>query len=199
MSPALVHGESLMEYFRALVEDALEHQHLQALELTRYYLVRLLVEHARAERGRTADVRGDEPLALRLARALEAGGIRQRTELRLLGDDALFVSGFFSDSLARRVVDVDYYAALGGYAYQTLSQWEPDTLAPTYHELGQRFLAFADVLTEVSEQSALTSDANLLRLYERWVHSASPRNTERLIRRGIVPVAVAVEGRSKLQ
>ena len=53
-----------------------------------------------------------EPLALRLGRALESGGLEQRARLRNLGDFSLFMSGFFSDSLQparrrRRLLRVD--------------------------------------------------------------------------------------------
>jgi hypothetical protein len=191
MRPELVQAETLVEFFHRLVLQALARQQVRVLDLTRYYLVQLLASRARISDTHTGAGRGDEPLALRYARAIESAGSRQRAELRGLADDALFVSGFFSDSLARRVVDMDYYASLGGHAYQHLSALDTDTLAPTFAELAQRFLACAEVLAEVSEQSSLTSDTDLLRLYERWVFHGSSRNTERLIRRGIAPVPQA--------
>ena len=64
----------------------------------------------------------DEPLALRLGRALGSGGLEQRARLRYLGDFSLFTSGFFSDSLSRRAVDVDYYVSMGEFAYGSLSR-----------------------------------------------------------------------------
>jgi hypothetical protein len=198
MGPDVVRSESIAEFFRSLVDDAIAHQRVDALDLTRYYLVQLLSAQARVGAQGDGPPR-DEPLALWFARALESGGLRQRTELRGLADHALFVSGFFSDSLARRVVDVDYYASLGGYAYQQLSACESDTLAPAYGELGHRFLAFADILTEVSEQSGLTSDRDLLRLYERWLQFGSARHEERLRRRGITPTIQARAARTRVQ
>lgn len=189
MRPELVKNESLVEYFKDLVDEALEHQRQSALDLTRYYLVQLLAAQTRRDPAAADAGSGDEPLALRYARALEAVGLHKRLELRGLADYSLFISGFFSDSLARRVVDVEYFAALGGHAYQCLASLESDTLSPVYGELGRRFLAFADVLTEVSEHSGLTSDRDLLRLYERWMQFGSVRNRERLARCGITPVS----------
>jgi hypothetical protein len=197
MRPDLVKSETLTEFFMCLVDEALTHQGLTALDLTRYYLVQLLAGRARVDR--VAAASQPEPLALWFARALDSAGARKRAELRGLADHALFVSGFFSDSLARSVVDVDYYASLGGYAYQHLSALESDTLSPAFAELGRRFLAFADVLTEVSEQSGLTNDSDLLRLYERWVAHGSGRNSDRLRRRGITPSIQAVHARRRLQ
>jgi hypothetical protein len=198
MRAELVRRESLAEFFRCLVDEALTHQRLRVLDMTRYYLVQLLESRVRRAPGSSGSPE-DEPLAIRLARALEAVGAQQRRELRGLADDALFVSGFFSDSLARSVVDVDYYASLGGHAYQQLGAFDSDTLAPAFCELGARFLAFADVLTEISEHSALTSDRDLLRLYERWVRHGSRRNEERLLRRGITPSVQAVQALGRVQ
>lgn len=188
MGTARVHRESAAEYFRSLVESALDHQHVRAGELTSYYLVNLLCGYVRFGT-RTAPPLDDEPLALRLAKALESGGEEQRARLRTLGDVSLFVSGFFSDSLRRRVVDVDYYVSMGEYAYGSLSRFEHDTFATTFAELAERFPSFVDVLSEVSEQSGLTSGHDLLRLYERWLKAGSRRSGRQLADRGIVPNA----------
>lgn len=188
MSTALFHRETPAEYFRTLVESACEHQRLKVSDLTSYYLVNLLCGYVRFGPGSPASP-DDEPLALRLAKALESGGEEQRARLRSLGDVSLFVSGFFSDSLHRKVVDVDYYVSMGEYAYGSLSRWERDTFAVTFAELAERFAHFVDVLGEVSEQSGLTSQQDLLRLYERWLRTGSRRSGQKLAERGIVPNA----------
>jgi len=133
-------------------------------------------------------VLSDEPLAVRLGHALESGGSRQRMLLRQIGDASLFISGFFPDRLRRSLVDVDYYATLGGYAYGSLGQREDETLAPVFAELADQFLVFVDVLSEVSERSALTSSTDVLRLYERWLRTGSKYCGQRLIEQGVVPV-----------
>ena len=70
MGRPLVGEQTAAEYFKELVESALIRQHLQAGDLTEYYLVNLLCQYIRL------DGRGDdgEPLAFRLARALDSGG-----------------------------------------------------------------------------------------------------------------------------
>ncbi len=184
MRPGLLQQESLFEYFKRLIDEAIDHQRLRTLDETRFYLVRLLAGYGGLG---TAQAPSDEPLALRLLRALEEGGSARRRQLRALADAALFMSGFFSDRLARQAVSVGYCARVGGFAYQELGSTRSETLAPTFAELGSRFLQFADVLTEVSEQSALTSDSDLLRLYERWLEHGSARSQRRLLERGIIP------------
>ena len=182
MSEAVFRRESAVEYFKDLVDGALEHQHVNAGELTAFYVVHLLAGFLQ----RPADNDG-EPLALKLAAALETGGLRQRTTLKQIGDLSLFISGFFSDSLRRKLVDVDYYVSIGGYAYNTLSRHESDTFSPVFAELGEKFAAFVDVLSEVSERTACSSNADLLRLYEKWLKTGSRRSGELLIERGVVP------------
>lgn len=184
-------AESPAEYFRELVESVLDRQRINAAELTAFYVVNLLCGYVRLASGDAAlPGGGDEPLAIQLQRAMDAGGLQQRLRLRRLGDVSLFVSGFFSDSLRRKLVDVDYYIAMGGYAYGSLSRIDDeDRFAPVFAELADKFVAFVDVLSEVSERSALTSNADLLRLYERWLRTGSRRNGQLLVERGIVPNA----------
>lgn len=182
----MVRRESAVEYFKELVEGAIAHQRLEANELTAFYIVQLLTGFLHRPGDQPED---NEPLALQLAQALDSGGMRQRAGLKQVGDVSLFVSGFFSDSLRRKLVDVDYYATIGGFAYHTLSRYETDTFAQVFAELGDKFAAFVDILTEVSERSSCTSNADLLRLYERWLKTGSRRSGQLLLERGVVPNA----------
>jgi hypothetical protein len=184
MSEAVFRRESAVEYFKELVDGALSHQGLATQELTAYYVVQLLASFTQRP---GLDHPEQAPLAVRLARALESGGMRQRASLKDIGDVSLFVSGFFSDSLNRKLVDVDYYVAIGGYAYNALSRVETDTFSPVFAELGKKFAGFVDVLTEVSERTSCTSNADLLRLYERWLKTGSPHSGQLLVERGVVP------------
>jgi hypothetical protein len=175
------------EYFKELVESALSRQQLRPNELTSYYLVDLLCRFVRPDRRIPfADDTG-EPLALRLGRALESGGMEQRARLRNLGDFSLFMSGFFSDSLNRRAVDVDYYVSMGEYAYGSLSRRDEDALGEVFAELARKFVPFMDVLAAVSEQAGMRSSVDVLRLYEKWLRTGSARDGQRLADRGIVP------------
>jgi hypothetical protein len=184
MSHVEFRRESAVEYFKQLVDEALAHQRIAAQELTAFYVVQLLAGYLQQPEEDSA-----EPLALKLARALEGGGFQQRTTLRQIGDTSLFVSGFFSDSLRRKLVDVDYYVSIGGYAYNALSRQETDALSPVFAELANKFVGFVDVLSEVSERSACSSNSDLLRLYEKWLKTGSTRSGQLLIERGVVPNA----------
>jgi hypothetical protein len=183
MSEAVFHRESAVEFFKELVEGALAHQGLAANEMTAFYVVHLLASFVNG----APDAKTDAPLGLRLACALETGGAAQRSSLKQIGDRSLFISGFFSDSLNRKLIDVDYYVSIGGCAYNALSRNETDTFSPVFAELSEKFVGFVDVLSEVSERTSCASNADLLRIYEKWLKTGSRRSGQLLVERGVVP------------
>ena len=191
MAEPLVHAQTPVEFFKEQVEAACERQHLHPQPLTSYYVVTLLSDFAHLGKTSVTDAVGsNEPLGLKLLRALDSGGTTQRLGLKQVGDASLFISGFFSDSLRRTLVDVDYYVSLGGYAYRSLVSSE-DTLSPIFAELSDKFVCFVDVLADVSARTSLTNDTDLLRLYEKWMRTGSRRNGDLLAEKGIVPNAAA--------
>ena len=97
------------------------------------------------------------------------------------------MSGFFADSFRRRSVDVDYYKSMGEYAYGSLSRADDDAFAEVFGELARRFVGYMDVLADISERTALTSTADVLRLYEKWLRTGSERDGRRLVECGVLP------------
>ncbi|NNF51989.1 MAG: hypothetical protein HKN59_06095 [Gammaproteobacteria bacterium] len=190
---------NVREFFRDSVESALVNQNLNADDHTVHYVVNILTMFTRAEElyEDTPDGRQLKPLALMLSDALEANSERQRNEaLRRLGDVSLFVAGFFSQMFARRLVDVDYYVAMGGNAYGSLHNHLRGTqnghgFASVYRELARKFQGFVDVLWEVSEGTGMSSNGDILRLYEIWMKTGSKRAGALLRKLGVQPVAVS--------
>ena len=182
MSGKIVFGQTAQEYFREALSSALAHRRLRLREPTEFYVVNLLAGHV----GRAAAVEA-EPLAFILKRALEAQREERRRALKRLGDTSLFVSGFFGDSLAGSLVDVNYYIAMGERAYDALSGFEraPGGLGDVYEELAERFPELVDVLAEIAELSELSSNRGLVKLYERFLATGSRRVAERLRERGV--------------
>lgn len=183
MADAIVRSESPTEFFRELVETAMHNQHVSAHELTSFYVVNLLAGFVRGD----VDRDGSEPLGARLAQALQTAGVAQRDGLRKVGDQSLFMSGFFSDSFTRSLVDIDYYIHLGEHAYRSLARHGNQTLGDVFDELSDKFTTFVDVLGEVSERTSLSSNSDVLRLYEKWLKTRSRRSGDLLAARGIVP------------
>lgn len=187
MSDAILFGKSAHEFFREMVADALSHRRARVQEVTEFYLVNLLAGFLEKERLFVEQPDGTvtaEPLALILLRALEADRRRRAAELRRLGDTALFVSGFFGDSLARSLVDVDYYIAMGERAYGALAESERGGGHP-YEELADRFEEFVDLFAEIAELSDLRSNRGLVKLYERFLVTRSERVARQLRERGV--------------
>lgn len=189
---------NVREFFRDSVESALLNQNLSADDHTVHYVVNILTMFTRAEElyEETPDGRQLKPLALMLSDALEANSERERNDaLRRLGDVSLFVAGFFSHMFARRMVDVDYYVAMGGNAYGSLHQrlrgaQYGQAFAGVYRELARKFQGFVDVLWEVSEGAGLSSNGDILRLYEIWMKTGSKRAGALLEKLGVQPVCV---------
>jgi hypothetical protein len=186
MATSLVHADTPLAFFYGLVEDALERQRVRPREETTFYLVTLLAGFVNPQRPGAGLT--DDPLAIRLASALQSGGTARREGLRRVGDLSLFVSGFFPDSLTRTLVDVDYYIAMGGAAYGSLGREGADARAATFAELADRFVEFVDVLTEVSEHTSSAPNSDVLRLYDRWMRTGSRGSGQRLVERGVLPV-----------
>jgi hypothetical protein len=198
MAEKLVRDETPLEFFREQLVRAMEHQRVSTSAFTEYYLVNLLTACVQgdplpAEPGNNYD---ETPLALVYLRSLTASRAERTRLLRATGDSALFVSGFFADSLMRKMADLAYYRAMGGQAYRRLSQ--EDARGPVgggvFSELARRFTEFADVLSEVSEATRPLCNRSVLTLYERWLQTRSRWAAELLAEQGLTPMAPSDEG-----
>jgi hypothetical protein len=193
---SLVAVSSLREFFRDAFHAASEHQRLDIDEQAEQYVVNLLTMFSRADAlyERTPEGLRIKPLAHMLAEALEAptATARQRS-LQRLGDVSLFVAGFFARSFARKLIDIDYHIAMGGNAYSSLADTMQRSMsgrcvAGIYAQLAQKFQRLVDALNEVSEMSYRHTDADILRLYEVWMKTGSPRAHGLLSKLGVQPV-----------
>ena len=193
----LVAVTNLREFFHDSVQAALRKQRVDVDDHTEHYVVNVLTMFARSEELYEATPEGVrlKPLAHRLADASEAPSPQQRDEtLRRLGDVSLFVAGFFAQSFARKLIDIDYHIAMGGRAYGTLADnlrgsIRGQAFAAVFLELAQKFQRLVDVLNEVAEMAHTHSDRDILRLYEIWLKTGSPRAFAILQRLGVAPVA----------
>lgn len=186
---------NVREFFRELIGSARTRHKLAVQDETEAYLVNLLVEFLDARQLYEPDSDGrvsQAPLAFMLQRAIEAPREERARQLRRMGDTALYVSGFFSDSLQRQLVDVDYYASMGGRAYGALRDMSPGARAGVFGELASKFLHIVDLFSDISERSAVTSNAGILRVYERYVRTGSSRLRQMLEERGVVPLRASL-------
>jgi len=119
----LVTTIGIRDHFRDQVLCSLSRQQVSVQDHTAGYLVDLLTTFTDPHRLFSDSPEGLElrTLASHYADAAHAEGAEQRKHaLKTLGDLALFISGVFSGYLNRRLVDVDYYIAMGCGAYRDL-------------------------------------------------------------------------------
>jgi len=189
--PEVVSENTPALFFRDQLIAAMEHQRVSTSAFTESYLVNLLSAFAKGETLPSREPGFDEtPLALLYARALTAARFERVVLLRSTADTALFVSGFFAESLPGGPADLRYYASLGGRAYAHLGrehEREDPSGTSVFVELSGRFRQWVDVLSEVSEKTRLTTPLSVVRLYERWLATGSARAAALLAEQGITP------------
>src|SRR6202008_2822511 len=120
----LVAVTNLREFFHDSVQAALRKQRVDVDDHTEHYVVNVLTMFARSEELYDTTPEGVrlKPLAHMLADASVAASPQQRDEtLRRLGDVSLFVAGFFAQSFARKLIEIDYHLAIAGPGYGTLA------------------------------------------------------------------------------
>jgi hypothetical protein len=203
--PASEHAEAVLtvanlrEYFHDALHGALAHQRVAVEDQTEQYVVNLLTLFARSEQlFESSDGRARlKPLVQMLGEALEAPTAQARERgLQRLGDISLFIAGFFAHSFARKLIDIDYHIAMGGRAYGTLAsalaRGRQQVLSRVYAELAAKFLPLVDALGEISDSARHYTHADILRLYEIWLKTGSPRARALLQRLGVTPTPVAL-------
>lgn len=186
---------NLESFFRRALSDAAQTQKVKADDAVIAYLTHLLSSYARSEHlyDRTEDGLIRRPLVDLYRLASEADSPRERDLLlQRLGDIALFVSGILPDSLARSLVDVDYYISMGSSAYGFLSD-QPHggarvrAMRAVFAQLSRRFVEFVDVLAEAVEQGGATRQPDLMRLHALWARTGSRRLGRKLVELGVTP------------
>lgn len=187
---------NLLDYFRTSIECVMSEQGVNVDPHATHYVVNLLTLYSRSEElyGEDDESRRHKPLALMLADAEDASTLEQRNSaLQRIGDVALFISGFFADSLATHVVDLDYYIHMGGSAYGSLSDkvrgtFRGEAFADTYSELAEKFQVLVDVLNEMRDRERQDFDFDVLRTYTVWRKTGSQRAESLLRQHGVVPL-----------
>lgn len=183
---------SPQEFFAELVDSALDKRQLKTHASVRGYLVEVLNFYLDA---RNLHHQWEEPsgekksltLAEEYLLAMNSDPAKRISMLKNLGDRSLYISGFFGDSLQRKLVDVDYYVQMGEKAYTLLANdTREDRMQATYRSLAKKFIDFVDVLTLVNHQSMFQTDQSILHLYDKYLRTGSKLAQERLIEMGVL-------------
>jgi hypothetical protein len=167
-----------------------------ATQATSQYLVDLLCDYAKPTA--LTDETLSRPLTLLLAEAHEARGSERFERLRVLGDGALFIGGFFSEHLETRGVALHYVSSVGARAYDGAALMlrrapakTPGSPPDVFRELADNFTRFVDLLSRVADAllaNAATTNRAVLKLYERWLRTGSDSLARALQERGLLPL-----------
>ena len=188
----------LTSYFEHEVNSTASKQGVDLSPFAKSYLANLLLRFSQTnnyllkhlENGEAKDANGFPRLGVLWLEGLTKSGGEQMVQMQSLGDFALFTTGFFSERIQATSVDMDYYTALGGRAYERAGQIR-ETLSSekainTFFELADTFEKVTEIFAELSDQKLLGSDADMLKLYQKWLQTGSYRIARMLGEKGII-------------
>ena len=183
------------QHFSEVVKEACENRQVKTQPMIEVYLVQLLRFYLDSKNLHSAqlDDSQEKPLhtfAEMYLTAINAESPKNKEMMRTVADRALYLTGFFGDSLQRKVVDIDYYVDIGSAAYSNLHVWtKEEPLTDVYKTFSKRFSEFVDVLNYISEKSLVQSDTNVLRLYDRYLKTGSELAREKLNELGVMTIS----------
>ena len=185
------------EFFREKVAHALGNQQISVCAEVEFYIVNLLCAFISPAKHKTAEGEWDlmdTPLAIMFKHALEAPPEKQMGIYKTMGDTSLYMSGYFQDYFNSKTFDMNYYMSLGSHAYNNVAalvrNHKEKQFRKIYKSLAVNFPALVEVVAEVSEQSGMKQDSDLLALYDKWSRNNSERLRKKLSEQGINPVPV---------
>lgn len=186
MSIQIVSG--FQDHFRSLVKEAGDHLKVQPLPAVQDYLVNLLEYHVQTDH---LFPKKDSTLAELWLESQSTEDVqKQREKLKSLGDRALYISGYFSESLQRKIVDIDYYIQMGELAFGHLSDLsKTETQGQVYRILSNKFPRWVEIINYVAYRSFPDSDTGVLRLYEQYLKTGSEIARSQLVERGVVTIS----------
>ncbi len=182
--------QSGSEYFDSLVQTGIEARGIAVSAPVVKYLANMLTFYVDARNLHEpefdeAGKKNPKTLAELWLLAQTSEPIIQKELLKKLGDRTLYISGFFSESLNRSLVDVDYYYAMGTSAYKTLAYTCEPSVKGIFGEISERFIEFVEVFNVISHDAFVKTDQGILRLYETYLRTGSSLAKEKLETLGV--------------
>lgn len=97
----------------------------------------------------------DKVLGLKLLESSNRSKTEQKRILKDVGDTALLVCGYFSDSVNQKIVDLSYYQELGQMAYRRLNSFIPEfyNYPEFFTVMSDKFHAMTNLMTLISKQN----------------------------------------------
>lgn len=170
-------------FFKEALDEAIANQHLQISQEAVFYLLSILTRELRHDLTNDQKAIAEKAIAVRYKEALQAPLTKNERALvfRSLGDSSLVIAGMWWPSLIRKMIDVDYYIAIGSRSYQVASELSA-VHASIFRELSGNFRRVTEILTEatlcISVTENNTSDRDTLKiteyLYKIYLRTQNP-------------------------
>ncbi len=178
------------QFFKDMVEEAFIQCKLKTGLYIRIYLIDVLKHYLCVgnlyDKKDSSGRKTRQTLSETLLTVHNLGPKERFEKLKGLADSSLYISGFFSDSFQRKIIDIDYYIDIGKLAYQTLAQdVEEDSFAKLYREISNQFIDLVDVLSFISQKAEITDKGNILRTMDVYAKTHSPLREEALVEKGV--------------
>ncbi len=180
------------EHFSEVVHEACTQRQVKTHPQIEAYLVQILKHYVISNnfhhplQSDTAE-KPPETFAEMYLTALNSENNKKKELMRTVAEKSLYLTGFFAESLQKKVVDLDYYTQIGSAAYLNLAALtKEDTLSSVFSVFARRFTDFVYVLNYVSEKSLIQSDPDVLKLYDRYLRTGSELAREKLSELGVV-------------
>lgn len=126
-----------------------------------------------------------KPLAISFLEAFNENQNQCIRKLKSVGDHALYIAGYFAESLNKKIIDVDYYNSLGKKAYAEIYNILGDN-GQVYYSLYNDYNKLLELLTAISFNTMQTGTKNLIKLYDRWLITGSNILEKKLNEMGII-------------
>lgn len=183
----------LDSYIVEEIESAEQKLNIHLSEYSKLYLLHLLKRLSQSDDFFYSDIVRDKPLGIVLLEALHKDIFEKIRDLRIVGDLSLVFSGLYPDFLTRRLVDIDYFIALGRKSYYLLSDTYSNHRAKRevfilYSQLVAEFLCLVNVLTEMSDEMNFLDDSNVEKAYTRWQKTGVKKYEEILSESNVIPI-----------
>ena len=183
---------SLTEFFQKRVSKAMKKQGILTSQETEYYVVNLLDYFSEAERLHKPEQGEQEALVITLGKALQSNRDEAIPLYRRVGDESLYMSGFFSQRLKRQHLSSRYYRDLGATAYETLSglmkRKRDKVFANVFGELAEKFDYLVEVLIAIGEQHEFSASKDPADILQRWEKTQSAGSSRSLLEEGLLPL-----------
>lgn len=170
-------------FFKLALDTAIEKQRADLSQEVTFYLLSILLL------GLREDPHFDAETTIKRYEIAFSGG--KPESFKAIGDSALIITGIWWQSLARRLVDIDFYIKLGRLSYQREAERQK-SLPELFEELSENFEKSVNILMEATRciSEANMTNRDLLKIYEAWLQTHNAFLEEKLRSYGINPVNI---------